>query len=212
MEERIYPDGAAFLRVAYQIHSIESWYRIGMHSSLARLMRVASSHTRVFVGPPDAVSRLRPIVYDGIAGSVSRPTSDSHPYSLSEFSAPIITKKRGAISSYAERVMSQLETLQLHTRLQTIWLDQFNHRFWTDNNARFERAESDYKSRLALPGPVPLELMSPFYREWLRVNSVRLRNYNRVLWTTTYKVIFAQIRLSLFSYYTRAILWLAGGL
>ena len=66
MEERIYPDGAAFLRVAYQIHSIESWYRIGMHSSLARLARVASSHTRVFVGPPDAVSRLRPIVYDGI--------------------------------------------------------------------------------------------------------------------------------------------------
>ena len=143
MEERIYPVGAAFLRVTQQVHSIESWYRIGMQSSFARLTRIASSHTRVFVGPPDAVSRLRPIVYDGIVGSVSRPTSTSHPYSLSEFSAPIITKKHGAISSYAERVMSKLETLHLHTRLQTIWLDQFNHRFWTDNNARFERAESD---------------------------------------------------------------------
>lgn len=183
-----------------------------MQSSLARLARVSTSRTRVFVGPPDAISRLRPVVYDGIAESVTRPTSACHPYSLSEFSAPTMTKKHGAISTYAGRLMSELETLQLHTRLQTIWLDQFNHRFWTDNNARFERAESEYKSHLALPGPVPLELMSPFYREWLRVNSARLRKYNRVLWATTYKVIFAQMRLSLFSYYTRAIVWLAGGL
>ena len=108
--------------------------------------------------------------------------------------------------------MSEIEALQLHTRLQSIWLDQFNHRFWTDNNARFERAAQEYMSHVAVQGPIPLEVMSPFYREWLRTNRRRLRHYNRTLWAATYRVIFAQLRLALFSYYTRTVTWLAGRL
>lgn len=172
-----------------------------------------SLYTRVYVGPPDVISNIRPVVYDSLAERASRPnTTVHHPYSLAEFSAPKspVIRKHGMLAQYSERLMNELEALQLHTRLQSIWLDQFNHRFWTDNNARFERAAQEYKSRVAVLEPIPLEVMSPFYREWLRSNSGRLRHYNHTLWAATYHVIFAQLRLALFSYYTRAVTWLAG--
>lgn len=98
----------------------------------------------------------------------------------------------------------------MHTRLQSMWLDQFNQRFWLDNNVRFTRALEEYISQVAPRGDATLEMLAPFYREWLVVNERRLRHYNRTLWVATYKTIGAQMRLALLQGYTRIVLWIAG--
>lgn len=183
-----------------------------MQLSNARLASPSRFLARMYVGPPDPISHMRPVVYDNVAQHVKRPKNiTNHPYSLSEFSTPpSLSRRSGFLAHHSEQMLSNLESLQLHARLQTISLDQMNHRFWSDNNARFMRAKQEYSAYVSPETPASLELMSPFYREWLRTNSARLRRYNRLLWATTYRVIFAQMHAGLVSFYTRIIVRLAG--
>ncbi|KOS13855.1 hypothetical protein Malapachy_1859 [Malassezia pachydermatis] len=119
-------------------------------------------------------------------------------------------RQNNALSRYAEKLMTRLEAAQLHARLQSMWLDQYNQRFWTDNNVRFSRALQEYESTISPNTPASLEQVSPFYREWLATNAERLRHYNRTLWVATYKVIGAQVWYRCVLGYTRVVAWLAG--
>ncbi|WFD27921.1 hypothetical protein MNAN1_002929 [Malassezia nana] len=165
---------------------------------------------QAFVRAPDPVSNLRPVVY---REPKARPTTSIHPYSLEEFTAPAHAQRwssPGALVRYAERLRGQLDAVQMHARLQSMWLDQFNQRFWFDNNVRFTRALQEYKAEVAPEGDASLERLAPFYRDWLVENAARLRHYNRTLWIATYKTIGAQLRLALLQGYTRWVVWCAG--
>ncbi|WFD20438.1 hypothetical protein MCAP1_002682 [Malassezia caprae] len=162
---------------------------------------------QAYVGPPDPVSNLRPVVY---SEPQARPTA-LHPYSLEEFTAPARAEPASnALVRYADHLLGQLEAVKMHARLQSMWLDQFNQRFWFDNNVRFTRALEEYTAQVAPQGDATLELLAPFYREWHFVNAARLRHYNRTLWVATYKTIGAQLRLALLQGYTRVVVWIAG--
>lgn len=162
----------------------------------------------VYVGPPDRVSNLRPILY-GDDGR-SQKAAATHPYSLSEFSQPSETNAGsyasatgsghgGVLKSHYQRMLARLEAAQLQARLQSIWLDQFNERFWTDNNTRFQHALDE-----AGGAAQDADLVSRFYREWLSANAGRLRAYNRMLWDATFSVIGAQAHFRVLYGYTRA--------
>ena len=168
---------------------------------------------RVFVGPVDPVSNLRPIVYGepnthaptgtrsraAARQSTTQSLTPVHPYSLTEFAH---TPRVGTswIKEHADRIDAWLESAQLYARLQSLWLDQFNQRFWTDNNARFERALKEYEARVP-PRAERSITLAPFYREWLRVPAARLRQYHRMLWLATYRPSFAQARYAFLSCY-----------
>ncbi len=66
----------------------------------------------MFVGPPDPVSNLRPVMHSGATKHKSTGlTGKRHPYSLDEF--------RGGTFAYQLRIEKQS-------------IDDFNHAFWTD--------------------------------------------------------------------------------
>lgn len=167
----------------------------------------------MYIGPPDPLSNLRPVVF-GVRDTAAAPRTarpSAHPYSLAEFSVPPTAAPRNPLAQYAHRLGDRLEAAQLQARLQTMWLDQFNQRFWTDNNARFQRALAEYEHTSGhVVGEAPLENIAPFYRAWLAANAARLRNYNRALWVATARVVAAQAHCALLRTYTQSVAWLAG--
>lgn len=169
----------------------------------------------MYVGPPDPVSNLRPVVFGGNddVRTQRQASSVPHPYSLSEFgvSRGGRAEHGGMLVQYAHNLGTRLEALQLQARLQSMWLDQFNQRFWTDNNLRFQRALDQFETRAGFAaGEAPLDTVSPFYRAWLTANATRLRNYNRTLWLSTVRVVMAQSHYALARRYTRLVAYLAG--
>lgn len=96
----------------------------------------ASACLRHLVAPPDAISHMRPIIYEDVSTSTSTDPSTSspptllrHPYSLSEFSN---TKGNDRASD-----------LELQFRLQRQQLDAFHHNFWFDvSPAQFNQANT----------------------------------------------------------------------
>lgn len=199
----------------------------GIHGHARGVARTAASPLRagalqMYVGPPDPVSHLRPVVY---ASNEEREQAGgartAHPYSLAEFSQPLgrIAGARGGagaqlggpLGAYHGRMLQRLEAARLDARLQSIWLDQFNQRFWTDNNARFERALTEYEAQGAQGAAVepPQERTARFYRAWLAANATRLRAYNHMLWDASVSVVTAQVRLAVVQWYTRVVEWAA---
>ncbi|WFD33542.1 hypothetical protein MCUN1_000355 [Malassezia cuniculi] len=158
----------------------------------------------VYVGPPDRISNLRPTIY-----SVTRTSSArAHPYSLAEFSQ-VPHERRGFIGQVQRKLATRLEAAQLEARLQNMWLDQFNQRFWTDNNARFERALQEYDESIPQDDRPASERAAPFYRAWLAANETRLRNYNWMLWRATFTAIGAQIKYAIIYRAARLVEWFA---
>lgn len=84
--------------------------------------------------------------------------------------------------------------------------DNFNQRFWQDNNARFIQALSEFRSRTGsskavatLPAKegegkdrkeeeldLDSDSLATFYSAWLKANAARHRAYNRQLWRQTF--------------------------
>lgn len=92
--------------------------------------------------------------------------------------------------------------------------DNFNQRFWQDNNARFIQALSEFRSRTGsskavatLPSinankakeattatkeaqesemDLDSDSLATFYSAWLKANAARHRAYNRQLWRQTF--------------------------
>ncbi|KAF8580878.1 hypothetical protein K439DRAFT_265203 [Ramaria rubella] len=71
---------------------------------------------RELVGPPDPVSNIRPILFEGQAPSQG---NQRHPYSLTEFGA------------------RDEDNIDLQWRFEREQLNAFNHAFWRDSNTRF---------------------------------------------------------------------------
>ncbi|KAA1471120.1 hypothetical protein DENSPDRAFT_837048 [Dentipellis sp. KUC8613] len=124
--------------------------------SLRLLHSSAVAHNRV--GPPDAISNLRPILYDDPVPLSSEELR--HPYSLSEF--------RGDPAEY-------------QWKLQRQQLDAWNHAFWTDSNARFERAKAAVLSSLPESASADARelALADFYKQWVLQETTRQENYTR---------------------------------
>lgn len=149
----------------------------------------------------------------------------SHPYSLQEFTTSGDSSlgwsgsgraRRGSKSPslYFERLLSKLEEAELAHKLRMARADNFNQRFWQDNNARFIQALSEFRSRTPSSKAVAtlpkgsaaegkqaetssqqgqeseLDLdsdsLATFYSAWLKANAARHRAYNRQLWRQTF--------------------------
>lgn len=113
------------------------------------------------VGPPDAISNIRPVVYAQVeprAGSsqgkkaATKSAPQPHPYSTNEFSQQSHTgefssfRRRahglGVFKSYrdlVDRVSDRVEEGELQLRLAKLSTDSTTQRFWRDNNQRFSR-------------------------------------------------------------------------
>ncbi|KAH9966799.1 hypothetical protein BC827DRAFT_1089330, partial [Russula dissimulans] len=105
-----------------------------------------------YVGPPDPVSNIRPVLYDDPAStnadSATAPLR--HPYSLDEF-------------------RDDADTLEYQWKLQRQQLDAFNNAFWRDTNTRFEAAKDALMSGLPPHATAEQreERLSEFYKNWV---------------------------------------------
>ncbi|SNX83822.1 uncharacterized protein MEPE_02530 [Melanopsichium pennsylvanicum] len=140
-------------------------------SSSRRSARFTARPGADMVGPPDPISNLRPVRYGSAfeESSSSSPSSAesssaaalsmSHPYSLHEFTTSGDSTFGGwsgsahnrrsseSPSLYFERLLAKLEEAELAHKLRMARADNFNQRFWQDNNARFIQALSEFRSR-----------------------------------------------------------------
>ncbi|CAE6460186.1 unnamed protein product [Rhizoctonia solani] len=138
-------------------------------SGFARFLRTKTlsselGNTEAFVGPPDAISNIRPILR---ANLTELGLQRAHPYSLSEFS-------RQEVVGYS--------AFALHER----HIEAFNHSFWTDVNTRFNAARQKILDSHPPVGPgkdiasrdAALEAdLAAFYRSWLAEEDARFRAY-----------------------------------
>ena len=170
------------------------------------------------VGPPDSLSNLRPVKYGSAfeeeVPSTGASMSITHPYSLSEFNQSASSSWGGAShrrrghSLYFERLLERLEEAELAHKLRRARADNFNQRFWQDNNARFIEALEEFRSRTSsskavatlktAPAPtntnakeseleIDSDVLATFYSAWLKANATRHRAYNRQLWSQTFE-------------------------
>ncbi|CAO3695395.1 unnamed protein product [Rhizopus stolonifer] len=62
-------------------------------------------------------------------------------------------------------------------------VDEFNQKFWHDNNLLFVKAKSDYEEQLKNSGKeVTAEAMSVFYKDFLNKAYDRQMEYNKAWW------------------------------
>ncbi|KAI9276449.1 hypothetical protein BY458DRAFT_121609 [Sporodiniella umbellata] len=62
-------------------------------------------------------------------------------------------------------------------------IDEFNHKFWYENNLMFVKAKSEYEEQLKNSGQeVTPEAMSLFYKDFLNKAYDRQMKYNRTWW------------------------------
>jgi hypothetical protein len=83
----------------------------------ARDIHTSVMRHQMLVGPPDAVSHLRPMVYDNI----SLQSQTQHPYSLSEFQ-----------NSETDSFDNEDDYGNYELKLRSAQLDSFNHQYWTE--------------------------------------------------------------------------------
>lgn len=141
-------------------------------SSRSRAKRLSAQPGANLVGPPDAISNLRPVVYGSAFETIgsgssssspqasatspsSAPSASPHPYSTSEFTSPLAGpgEQNQPHSRYLRSLLARLEVAELEHLLRCSRADRFNQDFWTDNNRRFGRALDEYQR--GIPGPSP---------------------------------------------------------
>lgn len=81
---------------------------------LRAFSRRTRPRSREFIGPPDSVSNIRPVL---LRDQFSPPSTRTHPYSLTEFGE------------------ADEDSTDLQWRLQRERLTAFNHAFWLDVSA-----------------------------------------------------------------------------
>ncbi|EIN07337.1 hypothetical protein PUNSTDRAFT_71028 [Punctularia strigosozonata HHB-11173 SS5] len=132
----------------------------------ARRLLHATVLARNFVGPPDPVSNLRPVIYDDDLPSRSS-QAVTHPYSLSEFKPDEAAEER--------------EEMEYQYKAERQQLDNFNHRFWTDSNTRFEAGKAAVLS--SLPADTLAadreRALSDFYAKWIQQEKHRQEEYSK---------------------------------
>ena len=153
-------------------------------SSVLRPLRLfhSSLPTANYVGPPDPVSNIRPVLYhDPDPTSVESPR---HPYSLDEF----------------REFRHDSDTLEYQWKLQRQQLDAFNDAFWRDvrlshrraspthrsynhltqTNTRFDAAKAVVVSGLPPHATAEQreERLGEFYKQWVLQEATRQEEYN----------------------------------
>lgn len=179
------------------------------------------------MGPPDALSNLRPVVYgsafetmrrgeepSSAAGSRSS-SSPAHPYSTSEFTSsaslgPTFSSGKPH-SAYFVSLLQRLEVAELEHHLRRSRSDRFSQSFWSDNNARYEKALGDEFSQGSRPGAASRakseDVLAPFYAAWLSTNSQRHKAYNDRLWAMTREDLGPAMRYSLLRWWVGVVRW-----
>jgi len=119
----------------------------------------SSAPTANYVGPPDPVSNIRPVLYDNL--DTTGVESPQHPYSLDEFH-------------------NDSDTLEYQWRLQQQQLDAFNDAFWRDTNTRFEATKAAVVS--GLPPHATAEQredrLGELYKNWILQEAARQEEYD----------------------------------
>ncbi|KAI0283042.1 hypothetical protein BGY98DRAFT_911899 [Russula aff. rugulosa BPL654] len=110
----------------------------------------SSVPTANYVGPPDPMSNIRPVLYDDLSSTTAE--SSKHPYSLDEFHN------------------DSEDTLEYQWKLQQQQLDAFNDAFWRDTNTRFEAAKATAEQRE--------EHLGEFYKNWVLQETARQEEYD----------------------------------
>jgi len=133
-----------------------------LRPSLLRPLRLFHSSVRAsdYVGPPDPVSNIRPVLYDD-SGSTSAKLPLRHPYALDEF-------------------RDESHSVEYQWKLQRQQLDAFNDAFWRDTNSRFEAAKAAAVSGLPPHATAEQreERLSEFYKNWVLQEATRQEEYN----------------------------------
>ncbi|KAI9509613.1 hypothetical protein F5148DRAFT_1011988 [Russula earlei] len=133
--------------------------------SKLRALRLLHSSVRAsdYVGPPDPVSNIRPVLYDdpGSTSANRAAASPPHPYSLDEF-------------------RDDSDTLEYQWKLQRQQLDTFNHAFWRDTNTRFEAAKAVAVNGCPSHATAEQreECLSEFYKNWVLQEALRQEDYD----------------------------------
>jgi len=119
----------------------------------------SSMLTANYVGPPDPVSNIRPVLYDDLGPTSLE--SPRHPYSLDEFGR-------------------DSDTLEYQWKLQRQQLDAFNDAFWRDTNTCFDAAKAVTVSGLPPHASAEQreEHLGEFYKRWVLQETARQEEYN----------------------------------
>lgn len=165
---------------------------------------------RDLVGPPDALTNLRP-VYRAPKFTSPQPSAGTrklHPYSLDEFGSrtPVISSstllpgsrqktaaKQQARLARLEAVRSTFEAEDLAWRLQQRRLEQVSHEHWARSNSAFAKAKNEAEDKasmgsLSLGSPDSF-IMEDFHKRWLEDNAQEYERYQQ----TWLRGIFAHI-------------------
>jgi hypothetical protein len=147
-------------------------------TSILRPLRLfhSSVRTRDYVGPPDPVSNIRPVLYDHPGATSAE--SLRHPYALDEF-------------------RDDSHTLEYQWKLHRQQLDAFNDAFWRDvrfapsppshiinhtvqTNTRFEAAKAAAVSGLPPHATAEQreERLSEFFKNWVLQEATRQVEYD----------------------------------
>ncbi|CAO1632692.1 unnamed protein product [Sympodiomycopsis kandeliae] len=168
------------------------------------------------VGPPDAQSNLRQAVYgsafeQSFNTSKSKSTSNSHPYSTSEFTSsfdPSPTRRQNPHSKYYESLLQRLEISELNHHLRRARSDRFSQQFWADNNYRYNRDMANYSNDSNSSSPKGKEdLLAPFNAAWLDANSKRHQAYNYQLWSMAKEDLGPALQYSLLKKWVTMVRW-----
>lgn len=156
------------------------------------LTRGIQTCRRPLIGPPDAVSNLRPVLYDpprapGEAVSLT-------PYSVHEFTS---TEHGKTVEEEGER---------LKWRLNEEELDAFNQSFWTQNNVRFQAAKQavldQYRPLAASASPDEVAIremeheqaLQEFYARWVQEEKSTNFAYTREWYRRIYSSLWPGLK------------------
>jgi hypothetical protein len=140
----------------------------------------SSVRTANYVGPPDPVSNIRPVLYHDLDPTSVESPLTRHPYSLDEF-------------------RNDSDTLEYQWKLQRQQLDAFNDAFWRDvrflhqhaphhrsynhpmqTNTRFDTAKAAAVNSLPPHATAEQreERLGEFYEKWVLQEAARQEEYN----------------------------------
>ncbi|KZT58949.1 hypothetical protein CALCODRAFT_450743, partial [Calocera cornea HHB12733] len=154
------------------------------------LSRGLVTYRRPLVGPPDAVSHLRPVLY---GPPPEPPKLAASPYSVSEFTST----EQGTVEEEGDA---------LQWRLQEEQLDAFNQSFWVENNTRFQAAKQAVLDQYpplapsASPDEVAIremeqeQVLQAFYATWVQQEKPRNFAYTREWYRRIYSSLWPGLK------------------
>ncbi|EOR03980.1 hypothetical protein E3P92_01106 [Wallemia ichthyophaga] len=126
------------------------------------------------IGPPSQYSHLRPIRY--ASEDATTPNQQHHPY-----------EPTNQIDHFSSEELS----FDLSRRK----LDNFNDKFWSDNNIRCEHALKEFVGDAE--GERRQVLLQQFWRDWSFANHERYYNWSKYWWSAQLSLLYPALKLSI---------------